>query len=779
MTTRLFLRDAASSLGGSGQKLLSQTPGSASTTAVTNTVASGNNIQVTKTAAGTALTWFTEPLEAVVINGTITPNIRGLESATAANAGAGITIERTDGSGSVISTIVSNAAVGTEYGTSDGAKTAALTPTSTTLAQGDRIKVTLLVKAVGTMGGSRTVTNSYDGGTSGSAGDTYVTFTEGLINTLPADSGRVQVVQESVAASSLVIDLPASTTSGNTLIVLVAASGTSTNPTAITVDFNTAADNWTQDTTFGSSSDAAIGATWRDSNCASGKTQVRITLTGGAGTIAIMATVFERNDLAASPLDLNANSVGTSSTTWDSTSTGTTSQATEVVFGAAFATRSGAQTTITGPSSPWTNLNADYPLLQDSFWDHWIVGYQVVSSTGTFDYSGTTAAACDWIAKVVTYKQAASGASGTASLTGAGSVSVNVIQGAGASLTGAGAVAAPAVLGASVSLSESGSVAVTVTQRAGLALSGAGSVASNITEGSGGSVSGAGSVAVNIVQGAILAAIGAGVVTATNSSNVQGTADLTGAGAVSVNVIQQAIAALIGAGVVTANAGGSVPGTGTLTGAGSVSVNVIQQAVAGLIGSGLVTSADIIGSGLSVSESGHVTVNIIERAIGALIGSGAVTVTGTVISPATTGPGFWPFPPPVVRWVYGGASGSRWLITPQKLRWVTNLAGQATISVLSTEYVNVQVTAELGGTSIDPTGLTVQMAFTSPGVGPVSGDWKSATWVANTTTPGHFAQCLVGPSGGASLAAGKYDVWVKIASSPEVPVKPAGKLEIF
>ena len=92
-------------------------------------------------------------------------------------------------------------------------------------------------------------------------------------------------------------------------------------------------------------------------------------------------------------------------------------------------------------------------------------------------------------------------------------------------------------------------------------------------------------------------------------------------------------------------------------------------------------------------------------------------------------------------------------------------------SALSTQYVQVQVTATVNGTSYNPTGDTVQMAFvtvTSPPASPSA--WNAAAW---ETDPGpvYWASCLVGPSnGGVVLAAGSYFVWVKVTDSPAVPV---------
>lgn len=221
--------------------------------------------------------------------------------------------------------------------------------------------------------------------------------------------GLVQTKQGSGTATTLTITLDSPTTAGNGLIVLVAASGTSANPTSVTMTLGGVADNFSQISTFGSGNDAAIGATWADLNCAGGQTAVAITKTGGSGTIAMMATVYEWQGLAsASVLDKNANSVSAGSSSWTSTATATTAQADEVWMGAVFATQSGAFT-LTGPSSPWTNL-AQVSQTQGSFEDRWMSGYQQVSATGAATYAGTSSVSTQWIAKVVTLKLDTGGA---------------------------------------------------------------------------------------------------------------------------------------------------------------------------------------------------------------------------------------------------------------------------------------------------------------------------------------------------------------------------------
>lgn len=98
--------------------------------------------------------------------------------------------------------------------------------------------------------------------------------------------------------------------------------------------------------------------------------------------------------------------------------------------------------------------------------------------------------------------------------------------------------------------------------------------------------------------------------------------------------------------------------------------------------------------------------------------------------------------------------------------------------MLSTEYVKVPVSARESGANVDPTATTVQMAFPAVDADPISGDWKSASWETDTTTDPdtYLARCLVGSA--VTLAVGVYDVWVKIAASPEVVVRRSGFLKV-
>lgn len=149
--------------------------------------------------ASNPLTWFTEPLEAVTISGTITFNIWGNESSMNANAGFQVKVERCDGSGNVISTIV-NSERGTEMSTTDAVNTWTATPTSTTLAAGDRLKFTVYANdAGGTMASGFTVNMFYSNNATNDISS--VAFTETLA---AAPSGlTVQAVPASMTLSAL------------------------------------------------------------------------------------------------------------------------------------------------------------------------------------------------------------------------------------------------------------------------------------------------------------------------------------------------------------------------------------------------------------------------------------------------------------------------------------------------------------------------------------------------------------------------------------------------
>ena len=185
MATKMYLLTAlidtqSTDLTGD-RRCLSPQPGTTNSGRATTTTVGGTNIQVTNGAGGSNMTWTSPPLMAVTVSGTINPNIWGLESGNPVNSGRGILIERVDNTGAVLSTIVADNAHGTEFTTSAAVNgTWNITPTSTGINEGDRIRVTLKIRNVGTMAAG-TATIDHNNATAGGDGDTYVTFTEAIV----------------------------------------------------------------------------------------------------------------------------------------------------------------------------------------------------------------------------------------------------------------------------------------------------------------------------------------------------------------------------------------------------------------------------------------------------------------------------------------------------------------------------------------------------------------------------------------------------------------------
>ena len=112
-------------------------------------------------------------------------------------------------------------------------------------------------------------------------------------------------------------------------------------------------------------------------------------------------------------------------------------------------------------------------------------------------------------------------------------------------------------------------------------------------------------------------------------------------------------------------------------------------------------------------------------------------------------------------------------------RWAAGGLAMYSQSVLSTAYVQVPVTAFGTAGTYNPTGDTVQFAFT-PVTYPVTepSSWATGLW-ATFPGPAYWALCLVGPaSGGTALSIGSYQIWLKITDSPEVPVLQPSLLKI-
>jgi hypothetical protein len=63
---------------------------------------------------------------------------------------------------------------------------------------------------------------------------------------------------------------------------------------------------------------------------------------------------------------------------------------------------------------------------------------------------------------------------------------------------------------------------------------------------------------------------------------------------------------------------------------------------------------------------------------------------------------------------------------------------------------------------------------------PQSSDWQTASWVTDSTNVlyPYSASCLVGPAGTITLGIGTYLIYVKVISTPEIPILLGGQLQI-
>ncbi|MEU7911328.1 hypothetical protein [Microbispora bryophytorum] len=95
---------------------------------------------------------------------------------------------------------------------------------------------------------------------------------------------------------------------------------------------------------------------------------------------------------------------------------------------------------------------------------------------------------------------------------------------------------------------------------------------------------------------------------------------------------------------------------------------------------------------------------------------------------------------------------------------------EARFSSLSRPYLYIWINHATG---TEP----VEIAFTNPGAEPADDDWHTATW-ANTTAKGADARILIGPGGDVELPDGTYQAWVRVHAPIELPVMPAGLVNI-
>lgn len=200
----------------------------------------------------------------------------------------------------------------------------------------------------------------------------------------------VQTASGTVTSGNLTVTLSSPTTGGNCLVALIGSCADSVNGTISGITLGGAADNWAQSAIEGSGGDHAISSGWADPNCAAGQTSVVISQTGGSGTVqGLMAYVMEWSGLGGTVDVSSGQSSSGFVSSWTSGTTGATGQASEVAFGLTCGASNTRGPGLTGPSSPWTNetLLVVAGTSRDKFL---LCGYNILSSTGTQVYAGTS-----------------------------------------------------------------------------------------------------------------------------------------------------------------------------------------------------------------------------------------------------------------------------------------------------------------------------------------------------------------------------------------------------
>lgn len=144
---------------------------------------SASTLTATTTTGGTWITigyFSTPPLEKFTFSGSISCNLRGLESNNLANASLGARFYKWTRAGGLGAQLIQASAT-LELGTAEGAVTASATAPNTEFLHGDVLVVEIGAINIGTMGSGRTVSFVFNGPTAGASGDSYITVAPTLV----------------------------------------------------------------------------------------------------------------------------------------------------------------------------------------------------------------------------------------------------------------------------------------------------------------------------------------------------------------------------------------------------------------------------------------------------------------------------------------------------------------------------------------------------------------------------------------------------------------------
>lgn len=170
---------------------------------VTNTEAgTTSGVQVTRSAGGTALAWVTDRLDGTDLTAAAwTWRLWAYESAAAANAALRVQVLPFQNGAEAAAALDDNN--GTELGTAmrENVRTTA-NATLTTLNDGDRLVIKVLIDDAATMGAGETVTLSYNGEIPGAEGDSYLVCPDALAPTAATPAATITRVRQTLMDTS-------------------------------------------------------------------------------------------------------------------------------------------------------------------------------------------------------------------------------------------------------------------------------------------------------------------------------------------------------------------------------------------------------------------------------------------------------------------------------------------------------------------------------------------------------------------------------------------------
>lgn len=187
---------------------------------------------------------------------------------------------------------------------------------------------------------------------------------------------------------------------GNLIVLRVSVS----NGTTLSSVSDSAGNTWSVAINQSTSGDMTSAIAYTPAT--TGMTSGTITATFSTSAYFLYTHIAEFSGVATStPLDQTHGANATFGTAYSSGATATTSQANELLVGIATNTTNGPTST---PGSGWTEETDPGATTHQGYTD----GYQIVSATGTYAYSGTWSANTDGPVAIATFKAAVGVAAG-------------------------------------------------------------------------------------------------------------------------------------------------------------------------------------------------------------------------------------------------------------------------------------------------------------------------------------------------------------------------------